>query len=64
MNEKIYNQIETVGVLEKRVEKAGTFELKGAAMALAKAQRNLSVLLAQGLSDLSDQLKILGLRTK
>lgn len=64
MNEKIYTQIENVGVLEKRVEKAGTFELKGAAMALAKAQKNLSVLLAQAISELDDKFKILELRTK
>ncbi|AVJ51869.1 transcription factor [Pseudoalteromonas phage Cr39582] len=64
MNRDIYTQIETVGVLEKRVEKAGTFELKTAAMALAKAQRKLSVLLAKAMADLEDRLKIAELRTK
>ena len=55
MNRDIYTQIETVGVLEKRVEKAGTFELKAAAMALAKAQRKLSVLQAKAMADREDR---------
>ena len=62
MDEKIYSQIELVNVLERRVEKASAFELKSAALTLAKAQRKLSVLLAQKLSELSDTVKQLELK--
>ncbi len=63
MDENIYSQIEKVSVLEKRVEKAGAFELKNAALALAKAQKNLSIMLAQKLSEVTDTVKQLELKT-
>ena len=63
MDEKIYSQIEQVNVLEKRVEKAGAFELKSAALALAKAQKKLSIMLAQKLSEVTDTVKQLEIKT-
>ena len=63
MDENIYSQIEKVSVLEKRVEKASAFELKNAALALAKAQKNLSIMLAQKLSEVTDTVKQLELKT-
>ncbi|WP_462172007.1 hypothetical protein [Pseudoalteromonas xiamenensis] len=51
LKHKIFNELENIAVLERRVAKASTFTVKDTALALAKSQRRVIAMLASAIFD-------------